>query len=126
MLSTLWASAGFEGLDATTGFAGWVGECDHYHAVPLADGFHVLFCDPESGLVCLGGDAPVGDPRRLHRKVLCVPPGELGRKGFARVFAAGKEVRGGVRVVAVYGDGKLIACFVTEGLRWKSDFWAFR
>jgi hypothetical protein len=36
------------------------GQSDHFHAVPLSDGHHVLFIDPATGSLCLGSDAPLG------------------------------------------------------------------
>lgn len=36
------------------------GQSDHFQAVPLSDGYHILFIDPESGGLCLGSDAPLG------------------------------------------------------------------
>lgn len=81
----------------------WVSDCDHYRAVPLSDGFHVLFVDPESDFLCLGSDAPVGDPRRLLRKAMFVPPKEV--EGVVpRLYAAGFNVCAGPRVVVAYGD----------------------
>lgn len=102
ILSSLWGNVGFDDFDRPS-FSGYVSDSDHYHAVPLADGFHMLFSDPDTGMLCLGGDAPLGDPKRLHRKIMLVPPEE---GVLASVYAAGKEVGGSVRVVAVYGEGK--------------------
>lgn len=36
------------------------GQSDHFQAVPLSDGYHILFMDPETGGLCLGSDAPLG------------------------------------------------------------------
>ncbi|CAZ79427.1 unnamed protein product [Tuber melanosporum] len=36
------------------------GQSDHFQAVPLSDGSHILFIDPERGGLCLGSDAPLG------------------------------------------------------------------
>lgn len=36
------------------------GQSDHFQAVPLSDGYHILFMDPETGRLCLGSDAPLG------------------------------------------------------------------
>ena len=34
-------------------------QSDHFMAVPVANGMHVMFTDPRDGMVYLGGDAPV-------------------------------------------------------------------
>ncbi|RCI15751.1 hypothetical protein L249_2829 [Ophiocordyceps polyrhachis-furcata BCC 54312] len=74
---------------------------DHYRAVPLSDGYHILFTDPRTGHLCLGTDAPVGSLTRLLRKVWFRPP--LGAISPAPVlYAAGADLRHGVRVVAAY------------------------
>ncbi|KAJ9668818.1 hypothetical protein H2201_001064 [Coniosporium apollinis] len=75
--------------------------CDHYNAVPLSDGYHVLFTDPASNTLCLGSDAPFGSPTKLLRKVVFEPP-EPGAVSF--LYAASAELRWGPRVVAAYGD----------------------
>jgi hypothetical protein len=67
------------------------GQSDHFHAVPLSDGHHVLFLDPETGSLCLGSDAPLGSvfnfvgfchltqlmffsgPTKLLRKIWLIP-----------------------------------------------------
>lgn len=48
---------------------------DHYKAIPLADGTHLLFVDPGSRDLMLGCDAPhAAGTARLLRKVRFVPP----------------------------------------------------
>lgn len=85
-----------------------VGQSDHFQAVPLSDGYHILFMDPETGGLCLGSDAPLGyvsrcilliqaprvdfndghadqcwpgisGPTKLLRKIWLTPPLDLGR-----------------------------------------------
>jgi hypothetical protein len=83
-------------------------DCDHYRAVPLSDGTHLLFTDPLSGLLCLGADAPLGGPTKLVRKVVFAPPRqntEDGDQPLPRRYTAGKELGWGVRIVAAYQDG---------------------
>ncbi|MCJ1450992.1 hypothetical protein MMC28_001326 [Mycoblastus sanguinarius] len=84
---------------------GW---CDHYRAVPLSDGWNVLFTDPEDGMLCVGSDAPPGeDATRLIRRVVFIGPWDWNGTGkiiLPRVYAAGGELRWGVRVVAGYGE----------------------
>lgn len=67
------------------------GQSDHFQAVPLSDGYHVLFTDPSSGCLCIGIDAPLGyvsgwrfngrylsnqcsGPTKLLRKLWLIPP----------------------------------------------------
>lgn len=84
--------------------------CHHYRAVPINDGYHIIFVEPRTGFLCIGSDAPVGGPTSLTRAFICVPP-------FARqthpdsndarsptVFAVGSDLNWGLRVVAAYGD----------------------
>ncbi|OBT77879.1 hypothetical protein VF21_03227 [Pseudogymnoascus sp. 05NY08] len=76
---------------------------EHYRAVPLSDGYHLLFIDPNSGVLCLGSDAPFGGPTKLLRKLwFSGPVGE----GSPVAYAAASDLRWGVRVVAAYGLGK--------------------
>jgi hypothetical protein len=73
MLPTGWTSAEPEEDTERRGVLRTV-DCDHFQAIPLSDGSHVLYTDPASGSLCLGSDAPVGAPTKLIRKVLFVPP----------------------------------------------------
>lgn len=75
---------------------------DHYHAIPLSDGYHILFTDPNTGLLCLGSDAPVGGPTKLLRKIWFDGPEGA---GSPVVYAAGPDLGDGVRVAAAYGTG---------------------
>lgn len=75
--------------------------CDHYRAVPLSDGFHVLFIDPAGGKLCLGTNAPLGAPLKLFRRVVFLPP-EGG--SVPTSYAAGAALTGGLRVAAAYDD----------------------
>ncbi|KAI9782457.1 MAG: hypothetical protein M1839_004943 [Geoglossum umbratile] len=73
---------------------------DHFRAVPLSDGYHILFIDPSTGLLCLGSDAPAGGPTKLLRKIILLgPDGES-----PTLYASGSDLRWGVRVVAGFGD----------------------
>ncbi|KAJ8069699.1 hypothetical protein OCU04_000124 [Sclerotinia nivalis] len=78
-----------------------VDHSDHYRAVPLSDGYHILFTDPSTGALCLGSDAPVGGPTKLLRKVWFQGP--EGR-GSPTIYAGGSDLRWGVRVVAAFGS----------------------
>ncbi|TAQ83945.1 hypothetical protein B7494_g7730 [Chlorociboria aeruginascens] len=75
---------------------------DHYRAVPLSDGYHILFTDPTTGFLCLGSDAPVGGPTKLLRKIWFQGPEG---KGSPLSYAAGSDLTWGTRVVAAYGSG---------------------
>ena len=84
--------------------------CHHYRAVPINDGFHIIFIEPRTGFLCIGSDAPIGGPTSLTRAFVCVPP--FGKDGpnsskEARVpttFTVGSDLRWGLRVVAAYQD----------------------
>ncbi|TVY75732.1 hypothetical protein LSUE1_G005212 [Lachnellula suecica] len=75
---------------------------DHYRAVPLSDGYHILFTDPSTRLLCMGSDAPVGGPTKLLRKIWFKGPAG---QGSPTVYAAGSDLSWGVRIVAAYGSG---------------------
>ncbi|KAJ3466042.1 hypothetical protein MRS44_006700 [Fusarium solani] len=81
---------------------------DHDRAVPLSDGSHILFTDPKTGYLCLGTDAPAGSLNRLIRKVWFRPPANASSP-LPVLYAAGADIRHGVRVVATFsvdgGDG---------------------
>ena len=79
---------------------------EHYKAVPLGDGQLVLFTDPESGMLCLGSDTPIGGPTMLERKI--VFEGPMG--SVPTVYTAGGELRWGARVVVGYGDRVWLFC----------------
>lgn len=73
---------------------------DHYRAVPLSDGYHILFTDPGTGFLCLGSDAPIGGPTKLLRKIWFKGPDE--GEGGPIVYTAGSDLTWGVRIVAAY------------------------
>jgi len=103
------------------------GQSDHFQAVPLSDGYHVLFTDPSSGCLCIGIDAPLGGPTKLLRKLWLIPPAltqdegdssdddgsssldtwiskEKDKNPFERpnFYVSGRNTAHGVRVVASY------------------------
>jgi hypothetical protein len=96
-ISSLWGSFGFESASRRLELPG----CDHYHAIPLSDGHHVLFIDPPSGRLALGCDAPLGGPSKLLRKVMFVPPED---KVVPRLYTAAADLSRGALVAAIYGD----------------------
>ncbi|TVY36733.1 hypothetical protein LOCC1_G006417 [Lachnellula occidentalis] len=75
---------------------------DHYRAVPLSDGYHILFTDPATDLLCMGTDAPVGGPTKLLRKIWFEGPEG---QGSPTVYACGSDLSLGIRVVAAFGSG---------------------
>ena len=81
--------------------SGWY---HHYRAVPISDGSNVLFTDPLEGNLCLGTDAPEVGAMKLNRRFIFRGPSELGETVVPRVYAAGGDLRWGVRVVVGYGD----------------------
>jgi hypothetical protein len=83
---------------------------DHYRAIPLSDGHHILFTDPATGLLCLGSDAPVGGPTKLLRKILFQGPEG---QGSPVAYAGGSDLTSGVRVVAAFGGN------------WQQSIWLF-
>ena len=121
-LSGRFASRGgrWEGLSSQ----GWRGGeeragegSDHFKAVPLSDGYHVLFTDPISGCLCLGNDAPSGGPRKLRRRFTLLGPnadtyelGDAALRMLPSVYAVGGELSWGVRVVAGFGSSIWLFC----------------
>ncbi|KAF9692316.1 hypothetical protein EKO04_009402 [Ascochyta lentis] len=91
--SSFWGSFGFESRSRHPP------NCDHYHAIPLSDGHHVLFIDPSDNRLALGCDAPLGGPTKLLRKIIFNPPGE---KIVPRIYTAAADMSSGARIVAVY------------------------
>ncbi|KAJ4984657.1 F-box domain-containing protein [Stagonosporopsis vannaccii] len=92
-ISSLWDSFGYESRSRQ------FHTCDHYHAIPLSDGYHVLFIDPSTERLTLGCDAPFGGPARLLRKVVLNSP--EGRS-VPRVYTAAADMSSGARIVAVF------------------------
>lgn len=84
--------------------------CHHYRAVPINDGYHIIFVEPRTGLLCIGSDAPIGGPTSLTRAFVCVPP--FGKDSpestkeprSPTAFTVGSDLRWGLRVVAAYQD----------------------
>jgi len=82
--------------------SGRINGSDHYRAIPLSDGYHILFTDPTTDLLCLGSDAPVGGPTKLLRKIWFKGPEGA---GSPVAYASGANLSKGVRVVAAFGTG---------------------
>jgi len=88
-------------LISSAGAAAEFVDADHYRAVPLSDG-HILFTDPESGYLYLGSDKP-GGPTKLQREIVFPPPSGQPAGKAADCYAAGHDLRWGVRIVVAYG-----------------------
>lgn len=86
-------------------------EPDHYHAIPLSDGYHVLYTDPVTGEVCLGLERPhaVASSSRFTKRVIFSTPhtAEYDRTGVPECYAAAVELSWGIRVAVGYTDGGL-------------------
>ncbi|CAG8009013.1 unnamed protein product [Penicillium nalgiovense] len=100
--------------------------CHHYRAVPINDGFHIMFIEPRTSLLCIGTDTPIGGPTSLTRAFVCIPPFSSTQDRQIKTpppspspsnttpppadlpvpttFTAGSDLRWGLRVVAAYGD----------------------
>ena len=106
-------------------------DCDHFRAVPLSDGSHLLFTDPTSGCLCVGSDAPLGGPTKLIRKLTFAPPNQ--QKGWQSSpvrYKAGKALQWGLRIVAAYIDGNVVLYNVArdlfshiQGMHDSTDVW---
>jgi hypothetical protein len=70
--------------------------------VPLSDGHHVLFIEPQTEKLFLGCDAPLGGPTKLLRKVMFLPP--LPGDQAPRLYTAAFDMSLGARVVVAFGD----------------------
>ena len=75
-------------------------DADSWRAVPLSDGFHILFIDSRTGMLCLGNDDPTGQPARLCRKALFFDP----RGRLPQVYAVGRDLTWGPRIVVGFED----------------------
>ncbi|KAJ5761027.1 hypothetical protein N7520_008183 [Penicillium odoratum] len=82
--------------------------CHHYRAMPINDGYHIIFIEPRTGLLCIGSDAPIGGPTSLTRAFVCIPPNkdqdQTNRPRVPTAFAVASDLRWGLRVVAAYQD----------------------
>ena len=84
---------------------------DHYQTVPLSDGCHALFIDPETDCVCLGVLPEAADnDANFERRVFLLRP-SAGNKGevvsIPRCHTAAPELFWGVRIAIGYSDGSL-------------------
>ncbi|KAJ5305924.1 hypothetical protein N7508_004939 [Penicillium antarcticum] len=82
--------------------------CHHYGAVPINDGYHIMFIEPRTGLLCIGSSSPIGGPTSLTRALICIPPfanpNSAKEPPIPTTFVAGSDLSWGLRVVAAYGN----------------------
>ncbi|KAK1659965.1 hypothetical protein BDP55DRAFT_697313 [Colletotrichum godetiae] len=74
---------------------------DNYRAVPLSDGSHILFTDPETGHLCLASDDLHQSTAGLQKKVNFLPPAAACATA-PLIYAAGRDLTHGVRIAAVF------------------------
>jgi hypothetical protein len=72
-----------------------------YSAIPLSDGHHVLFADPETNHLCLGHETTLGRFAHLSRRYhFLPPPGVSSTRPLLHVV--GTDLKYGARVVATF------------------------
>lgn len=111
---------------------------EYRHVMPLSDGWHYLYIDPEPGLLCLGrplhvfGDSDIIEGARKMRfnKRFAfegpVPVHEYGSRVIsAGIFQAAQELRWGLRLAVSFGNQVWGFCvsrsWLFEGSRRQSD-----
>ncbi|KAF2809957.1 uncharacterized protein BDZ99DRAFT_442325 [Mytilinidion resinicola] len=109
--SLYWGSFGLETPLATHGRGG--SNSDHFRAVPLSDGYNVLFTDPSTSRLYLGSDAPQGGPTKLLRTLMLMPPDP---DDIPRIYTAAADLTWGARVAVAFGD-KVVLYSVPPDLR---------
>lgn len=74
--------------------------------MPISDGRHILFTDPQEGDLCLGYDGPpgIGAAKLVRRYILVGPKDAEGKSVVPKVYKSGTELRWGTRVVVGYGE----------------------
>lgn len=113
-----WSGWPFVHLNSDASSSNDAQEYDHYSAVPISDGAHLIFTDPASGTLCLGSDAPLGNSIRLLRKIKFIPPVHVvdpdanAADSTPQFYAAGASLTWGIKTVAVYGGDKIVLYFV--------------
>ncbi|KAF2015871.1 hypothetical protein BU24DRAFT_391174 [Aaosphaeria arxii CBS 175.79] len=85
---------------------------DHYHAVPLSDGYHILFIDPTSAELFIGCNAPIGSPMKLIRKIRLAAPY---KNMIPHVYTAASDLTWGARIVAVFGSSVVFYTVPPDG-----------
>jgi len=83
---------------------------DHYRTVPLSDGYHALFIDPDTCRVCLGclPETPAHDASFSKRVILQGPNGDADEESsIPKCYTAAPDLSWGVRIAVGYADGSL-------------------
>lgn len=84
----------------------------HCHAVPLSDGYHIIFTDTATDLLCMGSDMPLGSPTRLNRRFVFEPPcwdqseganDRWGKVPIPSTYCSSTDLSYGVHIAACYG-----------------------
>ncbi|KAL8817429.1 MAG: hypothetical protein Q9223_003729, partial [Gallowayella weberi] len=87
--------------------------CKFLHAMPLSDGRHLLYTDPNDGALCLGTGVhyPFGSPKPFKKFVLQGPEHAFEDKvRWPRHYKVGIDLRWGARVAAGFGDDIWFFC----------------
>lgn len=95
----------------------------HSRALPLSDGYHILFTDDDTRLLCLGADLPPGSAQRLSRKFIFEPPPQLWideEPPVPNMYAAGFDLENGARIAAAYGDSIVIYSVPIDALKYST------
>lgn len=74
---------------------------DHFQAIPLSDGHHILFIDPSTSKLTIGCDTPNTGSKTLIRKILLIPPEDT--QMGPTVYAAASDLSSGARIAVAYG-----------------------
>ncbi|KAL9632506.1 MAG: hypothetical protein Q9164_005279 [Protoblastenia rupestris] len=86
------------------------GQVQHYNAIPLCDGYNILFTDPATGNLCLGPIRLEQDTSHLSRRFIFHGP----HGAVPHRYAAGAELRWGVRIAAAYGEEVWLFCVAPD------------
>ncbi|KAI4111281.1 MAG: hypothetical protein LQ339_000742 [Xanthoria mediterranea] len=94
----------------------WVYEdCRYLRGIPLSDGRHLLYTDPNNGDLCLGNGLHhhFGGPKPV-KKIVLQRPDEHAK--WPRCYTAGRDLHWGVRVAAGFGDVIWLYCVPPDWL----------
>ena len=104
-LSAFWGAFGME--NRIVPLPSTITNYDHYRAVPLSDGFHIMFTEPVTNALCMGGDASLGGLNKLLRKVVFIPP----QPGFVpKIYTTVHDLQYGARVIAAFEETIMLYC----------------
>ncbi|KAL8905583.1 MAG: hypothetical protein Q9171_006617, partial [Xanthocarpia ochracea] len=88
--------------------------CKFLHAVPLSDGQHLLYTDPDDGNLYLGTGLhhPFGGPKPIKKFMFQHPE----QSRWPRCYKAGIDLRWGARVVLAFGNDIWLYCIPPDWL----------